>query len=105
MYAPSIFESQPNSGYLPTALSAIQVVFSFATIFVMDKFGRRTLFLVGAILATIGHLLCCIGYDESGDNTGKNWTFNVGAFLFIGIFNVSYGAVTYFTFNPIDGFI
>lgn len=95
MYAPIIFEEQSNSELLSTLMPVIQVVFAFLTIFVIDKWGRRTLLLVGAVICSIGHLICCVALDEDGENNTRNWVFNVGVLIYAGVFNTTYGVITY----------
>ena len=104
MYAPQIFDAQPNSNFLPALISGIQVLFSLFTIPLIDRVPRKVLFVIGAILTAIAHMICCIALDEDGENTTKNWFFNVGAMLSAGVFNTTYGAITYFIEYPIVGF-
>ena len=95
MYTTIIFDDQPNSDYLATLLSAVQIVFSILALFVVNKFDRRTLFLAGSVICSIGHFICCVSLDDSGECTARNWSFNSGAFLFAGVYNTTYGSITY----------
>ena len=54
-YAPIIFSVQPNSQDLPMLLSIFQVISAFCTIFIVNRFKRKTLFLAGAVVCSIGH--------------------------------------------------
>lgn len=96
MYAPKIFDKQPNAEVLSALMSVIQVIFALFAIPLVDRLGRRTLLLIGAIICSIGHLVCCIAIDEDGEDTTRNWVFNVGILLFVGVFNPTFGAITYF---------
>lgn len=95
MYAPVIFDKQPNSATLSSIMAAIQVIFAAITPLLVDRFGRRTIFLWGAGICTVGHLMSFIGYTENEGNTTKDWVLNVGILLFGGAFNCTYGVATW----------
>lgn len=93
-YAPVLFAKQPNSGYLPSVVAIIQIVFAMLTP-VVEGLGRRTLLLLGALICSIGHLMCIVSLDPTGLSTIRNWVFNFGVFVFIASFNVTFGPITY----------
>jgi len=93
MYAPVIFKTQNNSDALAAALAAIQVIFAAITPLFVERFGRRTIFLCGAVICSIGHLLSCIGFNEDNDRV-RNWVLNTGLLSFAGTFHASYGILT-----------
>lgn len=99
MYASRAFESQPNSSYLLPLTVSMETIFSILIIPVINRIGRRTLSIIGALVSTISYLMCYITLDESGKSTTKNWIFNIGAMISVGIFSASYGAVMYFNKN------
>jgi SP family facilitated glucose transporter-like MFS transporter 8 len=93
MYASAIFETQNNSSALSAAMAGIQVVFAAFTPLLVERFRRIALFLWGAVICSIGHLLAFIGFNED-NNTARNWVLNVGILLFAGTFNATYGMLT-----------
>eukprot|EP00826_Nyctotherus_ovalis_P018403 TRINITY_DN15510_c0_g1_i15.p1 TRINITY_DN15510_c0_g1~~TRINITY_DN15510_c0_g1_i15.p1 ORF type:complete len:302 (+),score=66.24 TRINITY_DN15510_c0_g1_i15:915-1820(+) len=101
-YAPIIYEEQPNSSYLPTLLSLSQFIFGILVLPIIDKFGRRTFFLLGAVVCSLAHLMCFASLDMSGKSTARNWIFNCGTFIYMGGFNISYGPMTYFLIVMFD---
>lgn len=76
-------------------MAAIQVLFAAITPLFVDRFGRRTIFLWGAGICTVGHLLAFIGYTEDEGNTARDWVLNIGILLFAGVFNSTYGVATW----------
>lgn len=92
-YAPIIFEKQPNSSFLPPAMTFTRLAFAFFVIPIAGKFGRRTLLLWGVVISTITHLTCFISLDPSGKDEVMNWIFNVGLFIYVGTFNLTYGPI------------
>lgn len=101
-YAPIIYEQQPNSSYLPTLLSLSQFVFGILVLPIIDKFGRRTFFLLGAVVCSLAHFMCFASLDMSGKSAARNWIFNSGTFIYMGGFNISYGPMTYFLIVTLD---
>lgn len=75
---------------LPIAIT----LFSFLTIPIVSKFNRRTLFLTGAALCSLGHLVCCASLDDSGKSAVRNWIFNAGVLVYVGAFNSTFGVMT-----------
>lgn len=95
MYSPIIFGRQSNSDTLSAVMAAMQVLFAVITPLFVDRFGRRTIFIWGAVISTVAHLLSFIGYTESAESTARNWVLNVGILIFAGVFNSTYGVLTY----------
>jgi len=94
MYAPIIFGKQPNSDALAAVMAAVQVLFALITPLFIDRIGRIPLFVLGAAISSIAHLLSTIGYTEDAENTTLNWLLNVGIILYGGVFNATYGVCT-----------
>jgi len=93
MYAPVIFDTQDNPDALAAAMAAIQVIFAAMGLLFVERFGRITIFLWGAVICSIGHFLACVGFNEDNDTT-RNWAFNIGILLYAGVFNTTYGIMT-----------
>jgi uncharacterized membrane protein len=94
MYAPIIFKKQSGSDTLSAVMAAVQVLFALITPFIVDRFGRCTVFFWGAVICSVTHLLSTIGYTDNADNTTLNWLLNIGIILFGGVFNCTYGVIT-----------
>jgi len=94
MYAPVVFGKQSNSEVLAAVMAAAQVLFALSTPLFIDRIGRIPVFIWGAVISSIAHLLTTIGYTEDGENTTLNWLLNVGIILYAGVFNATYGVGT-----------
>ena len=104
-YAPSMYESQGNlKPILTFATMFINFLATFASIFIMDKLGRKLLLIIGSIGCAIGLTLATIGYTKpepkneqflSISESSFHWIFNSGVFFFMASFGLSHGPVWY----------
>jgi hypothetical protein len=95
IFAASIFEGQSNEDYVKIIIPVSIAAFSLLTIPIVTKFNRRTLFLTGSALCSLGHLICFLSLYETGTDNLRNWIFNIGLIIYVGTFNSTYGATTY----------
>jgi len=101
-YGGQIFKDVVGEGLM--SLLIFQIVNFFSTIPAMlwvDRFGRRTLLLFGAVGMVIGHLISAISFttgchgdtDKNGCNKVAAWTMIVSTAFFIFNFAISWGPV------------
>lgn len=95
MFAPTAFENQGNAEVLSAVLSVFHSVFAAISIVIVNKVGKKVLLLIGSAVIVIGYIVCLITYSDDGSNKAKNWVYNVSTFLIVGIFNLSWGPMTY----------
>ncbi len=94
-YAPKVFALQPGADYLPAIMSSINVVFAFIAIFLIGMFGRRPLLLFGSIACAVGHVICVVSLDPTGEDMNRNWGFNIGVFIYVAMYTITYGPLWY----------
>ena len=94
-YAPVVFEAQGNAKMPLTFITMLDnLCFTFVSLFVSDRLGRKILFIGGSIGCAIGLLLATICYQEAADeNIAKAYTFDIAILFFIGAFGISHGPV------------
>eukprot|EP01070_Trichotokara_eunicae_P008941 Trichotokara_eunicae@DN5920_c0_g1_i4.p1 len=80
---------------LSTLMTALNVVMTFPSLYLIEKMGRRSLLLMGCIGQTIGMLPATIMYWTTSDEDDDvvNVLAIIGVFVFIFFFAVAYGPV------------
>jgi len=94
MYAPVIFDAQEDFEFLLPLMALVQVIFALITPLFINRIGRITVFMCGAVISSIAHLLSTIGYTEDQEPDAFNWPLNIGIILYGGVFNATYGVAT-----------
>ena len=95
-YAPVVFEAQGNAKMALTFITMLDnLCFTFVSLFITDRFGRKILFIGGSIGCAIGLFLATICYEETigGNPSAKVYIFDIAILFFIGAFGVSHGPV------------
>lgn len=95
VYAPLFFGKQPGADVLTVIFFVVNVVFSFVVIPIVLAVGRRTLLLLGGIICAAAHFVCFVSIDLDGENAARNWAFNIGIYVYIAAFSVTFGPVWY----------
>lgn len=96
-YAPVIFKNQGSIYMVLTFICMIvQVLATFASIFVTDRLGRRLLLMAGSVGCAAGLLFATIFYPKITDEpeiTAGTYVFDIAIYFFVGSFGISYGPV------------
>ena len=96
--------SKTASGELPALMPSLinfeQVLGTFATGFLLIKFGRKAILQFGTLMAGLGNALVFLGFllnqiDGSEDSTNGQIFILMGLFLYMGVFGVSLGPVVW----------
>ena len=72
-------------------------IFSFLSVFTVNRLGRWIHILVGCIGCGLGLILAIIGYSSNGNlnNTPNNYVFCLGIFTMIAFFSMFYGPISW----------
>jgi MFS family permease len=85
---------------MPSIINFEQVLGTFATGFLLIKFGRKTILQFGTLMGGVGNILMFIGFvinNASDDPNANNGQFFVliGLFLYMGVFGISLGPIVW----------
>jgi len=93
-YAPKVFEQQGEAmaKVLSLIMSVLNFLFTFGSVFLSDKLGRRLLLIAGCFGCGAGLLLCMIFANKDNGPVG-NWIFNISVYFFLAAFEMSHGPI------------
>lgn len=80
---------------MPSLINFEQVLATFATSYLLTKFGRRTILLYGALFEGIACGLVMIGFFIKDSTPGGESLILIGLFMFMAVFGLSLGPVVW----------
>ncbi|KAF4317971.1 hypothetical protein G195_008752, partial [Phytophthora kernoviae 00238/432] len=101
-YGSMIFQDITGAGlYSSLLLSGVNCLCTLPGLFILDKFGRRYMAIIGAVGMTVGHLFAAILFtaicDGDVDNAGcpevGGWFICIGTAFFVMSYSMSWGAM------------
>ena len=80
---------------MPSLINLIQVLTTFFTSYLLTRFGRKILLLMGALLEGVACAIVMIGFFIKDDSSAGEALILVGLFLFMAVFGLSLGPVVW----------
>ena len=103
-YAPTMFSDRGDFKELMTFIvMVVYLLFTIVSVFISDRIGRKILLIGGSIGCGMGLFLATMGYNKSfkEENVISNWLFDIGVFIFIASYGVSYGPICWIYISEI----
>lgn len=96
-YANTVFEKQgaDRASILSLVVMLINFLFTFGSVFLADKLGRKLMLVWGSVGCAIGLFMSFLTLNAEKSETAIIWIFNFSVFFFIAVFEMSHGPITW----------